>query len=93
MSQRKPTGARTIGRDDNRLPTGALVRAKINFGAVPSCGSRAKVRIPAGTTGIVEDGVVKSSVAGVPDFPFVSFERPDGRVICVPTDPAAIAVL
>lgn len=93
MSHRKPMGARTVGRDDNRLRTGTLVQAKATFGAVPSCGSRAKVRIPAGTTGIVEDGVVKSSVAGVPDFPFVSFERPDGRVICVPTDPAAIAVL
>ena len=93
MSQAKRSGGRAIGRDDNRLPTGALVRAKINFGAVPSCGSRAKVRIPAGTTGIIEDSVVKSCVAGMPDFPFVSFERPGGRVICVPTDPSAIAPL
>jgi hypothetical protein len=93
MSQKKQISARTIGRDDNRLQTGTLVEAKKTFGAVPACGTRAKVRISEGTKGIVEDGILKSSVVGVPDYPFVSFEAPNGRVVCVAADPSVIAAI
>jgi hypothetical protein len=93
MSQVKQNRAHSAGQENGRLVAGALVMVKRSFSAVPASGSRAKIRISAGTTGIIEDGVVKSCVVGEPDLPFISFEKPGGRVVCVAADPSAIAPL
>lgn len=73
------------------LPIGSLVSAKQEFTAVPADGSRKRVRIAAGTTGIVEDGIVKSNIVNEPDLRFISFEQARG-VVCVSADPRLVSI-